>query len=380
MADKKVVNTTFDFANIIASSGNKWLTSEDDPRGTIDEWIDTGSYTLNAVISGSLFKGIPNNRVTMFEGEPATGKTYFVTRICRAAVDMGYKIVWFDSENAVDSDHFKQFGFPSGSVRDLKFTTVEELKDQLSKIVDSYEGYFNALKKKDYDTRSKIMVVVDSVGNMTTQKAIADTLKSSFATDMGTKAKSIKSVFTELTTRLGCMKIPMILTNHVSADIGSFMPTVRSTGGRGALYNASTIIRLNKSKEKKKKNGKDVVTGIIIKAKSQKNRFCRPDSTVQSYLDFSTGLNRYFGLMEWVEPSEISKTSNGMFEYKVGAVEGAEKKLFRTPYCDDVLGKMLTLLDARIGSMFKFGSDEVSASDEDLADGSDDFSSDTESD
>ena len=84
--------------------------------------------------------------------------------------------------------------------------------------------------------------------------------------------------------------------------------------------------------------------------------------------------------MEWVEPSEISKTSNGMFEYKIGAVEGAEKKMFRTPYCDEVLGKMLTLLDERIGSMFKFGSDEVSASDEDLADGSDDFSSDTESD
>ena len=154
MAYKKVVNTTFDFANIIASSGNKWLTAEDDPRGTIDEWIDTGSYTLNAVISGSLFKGIPNNRVTMFEGEPATGKTYFVTRICRAAVDMGYKIVWFDSENAVDSDHFRQFGFPSGSVRDLKFTTVEELKDQLSKIVASYEGYFSDLKKKEYESRS----------------------------------------------------------------------------------------------------------------------------------------------------------------------------------------------------------------------------------
>jgi len=262
----------------------------------VDEYIPTGNYLFNAQLTGSLFGGIPNSRSICFAGESGTGKTFLTLNACREAQRMGYHIIYCDSEAAVDEDTMKNFGIDPEGVRYQPVSTSLEVRHFVTNLCDQLK------KAKDKGTElPKIMLVLDSLGNLATTKERADAASGSEKKDM-TKQQDLRSLFRVITTDLAEFKIPFIFTNHTYASIGSFIPGQTISGGGGAIYNASIIVQLSKAGLKEGAigaNGFAMKTGIVVTSKPAKNRFARP-LPVKFHISFYKGMNPYVGLEQFI--------------------------------------------------------------------------------
>lgn len=213
--------------NLIKISGNEdaGIVSDGLDGSDISGFIDTGCYALNGLLSGSLYGGLPNNKIICFAGEAATGKTYFTMSIVGKflADNKDGVVLYFDTEQAVTSAMFTQRNIDSKRVAVFPVFTVEEFRQQVITIVD------NVLATKDSE-RKPIMIVLDSLGMLSTTKEITDTATGHNVRDM-TRAQAVKSVFRVLTHKLGKAKIPLVMTNHTYDVVGSYIPTKDMGGG-----------------------------------------------------------------------------------------------------------------------------------------------------
>ena len=274
----------------------------------IDEtetYVDTGSYIFNALVSGSIFGGVSGNKITAIAGETSTGKTFFSLAVVKNFLDnnpTGY-CLYFDTEAAITKSLLESRGVDTNRLVVVNVVTVEEFRTKALKAVDIY------LKKKENE-RNPCIFVLDSLGMLSTNKEINDALAEKDTRDM-TKAQLIKGAFRMLTLKLGQAKIPMLVTNHIYANVGGYgAPTVQS-GGSGLMYSASTIIELSKSKEK---DGTEVI-GNIIRAKTFKSRLSKENQEVQIRLYYDErGLDRYYGLLELGELGGMWKNVAGRYE------------------------------------------------------------------
>lgn len=250
--------------------------------------IDTGSYILNAALSGSIYGGVPNNKVTAFAGESATGKTFFVLGVVQhfLANNPDAGVVYYDTEAAVTKDMMESRGIDTSRVILAEPDTIQSFRTHALKVIDAYE-------KQPKDRRPPMMFVLDSLGLLSTTKELEDTADGKETRDM-TKAQLIKATFRVLTLKLAKVRIPMLVTNHVYDVIGSYVPMKEIGGGTGLKYAASSIVMLGKKKDRE---GKDVV-GNIIKVTMHKSRLTKEQSKVEVRLSFTKGLDRYYGLVE----------------------------------------------------------------------------------
>ena len=274
----------------------------------IDEtetFIDTGSYIFNGLISGSIFGGVSNNKITAIAGESSTGKTFFSLALVKNFLDSnpdGY-CLYFDTEAAVNKTLLESRGIDLDRLVVVNVVTIEEFRSKALKAVDIY-------LKKPEDERKPCMFVLDSLGMLSTEKEITDTLNEKQVRDM-TKSQLVKGAFRMLTLKLGQAKIPLIVTNHTYDVIGSYVPTKEMGGGSGLKYASSTIIYLSKKKEK---DGKEVI-GNIIKAKTHKSRLSKENKTVEIRLYYDErGLDKYYGLLELGEIGGLWKNVAGRYE------------------------------------------------------------------
>ena len=270
-----------------------------------ERYVDTGSYIFNALVSGSIFGGVSGNKITAIAGESSTGKTFFSLAVVKNFLDSnpdGY-CLYFDTEAAVNKSLLASRGLDLNRVVVVNVVTVEEFRSKALKAVDLY-------MKKSAQDRKPCMFVLDSLGMLSTEKEITDTLNDKLVRDM-TKSQLIKGAFRMLTLKLGQANIPMIVTNHTYDVIGAYVPTKEMGGGSGLKYAASTIIHLSKKKEK---DGTEIV-GNLIKAKTAKSRLSKEnqDVTVRLYYD-ERGLDRYFGLLELGEIGGLWKNVAGRYE------------------------------------------------------------------
>ena len=274
----------------------------------IDEtevFIDTGSYIFNGLISGSIFGGVSNNKITAIAGESSTGKTYFSLAVVKNFLDTnpdGY-CLYFDTEAAVNKGLLESRGIDTTRLVVVNVVTIEEFRGKALKAVDIY-------LKTDEDKRKPCMFVLDSLGMLSTEKEINDVLNDKQVRDM-TKSQLVKGAFRMLTLKLGQAKIPLIVTNHTYDVIGSYVPTKEMGGGSGLKYAASTIIYLSKKKEK---DGKAVI-GNIVKAKTHKSRLSKENKEVEIRLYYDErGLDKYYGLLELGEIGGLWKNVAGRYE------------------------------------------------------------------
>ena len=270
-----------------------------------ERYVDTGSYIFNALVSGSIFGGVSGNKITAIAGESSTGKTFFSLAVVKNFLDSnpdGY-CLYFDTEAAVNKSLLASRGLDLNRVVVVNVVTVEEFRSKALKAVDLY-------MKKSAEDRKPCMFVLDSLGMLSTEKEITDTLNEKQVRDM-TKSQLIKGAFRMLTLKLGQANIPMIVTNHTYDVIGAYVPTKEMGGGSGLKYAASTIIHLSKKKEK---DGTEIV-GNLIKAKTAKSRLSKEnqDVTVRLYYD-ERGLDRYYGLLELGEIGGLWKNVAGRYE------------------------------------------------------------------
>ena len=274
--------------DIIKETGNEYasLVSDGVEAGDVDTFIDTGSYIFNALLSGSIYGGLPANKITALAGESATGKTFFLMGIVKNFLDSNPDagVIYFESESAITKQMVIDRGIDPARMVILPVTTVQEFRTQSLKVLDSY------LIKSD---KRPMLMCLDSLGMLSTTKEVEDTSSGKETRDM-TRAQVLKAAFRVLTLKLGKAKIPMVITNHTYDVVGSMFPTKEMGGGSGLKYAASSIVYLSKKKEK---DGTEVI-GNIIHCKNHKSRLTQENKMVDVRLTYNKGLDKYYGLLD----------------------------------------------------------------------------------
>ena len=294
-----------------------------------EEFIDTGSYIFNGLVSGSIYGGVSRNKITAIAGESSTGKTFFSLAVVKNFLDNnpdGY-CLYFDTEAAVNKGLLESRGIDMKRLVVVNVVTIEEFRSKALRAVDIY-------LKTPIDERKPCMFVLDSLGMLSTEKEIRDALDDKQVRDM-TKSQLVKGAFRMLTLKLGQANVPLIVTNHTYDVIGAYVPTKEMGGGSGLKYAASTIIYLGKKKEK---DGKEVI-GNIIKAKTHKSRLSKENKQVEIRLFFDErGLDRYYGLLELGELGGLWKNVAGRYEMNGKKIYA--KQILANPeeyFTDDVM-------------------------------------------
>jgi len=297
--------------DIIKDVGNEYasLVSDGIDSADVTNFIDTGSYSFNALLSGSIFGGLPGNKITAIAGEAATGKTFFALGICKNFLDKDKEagVIYFESESAISKEMIVSRGVDATRMVIVPVATVQEFRNQSIKVLDKY-------LEQPEDKRKPLMLVLDSLGMLSTTKEMEDTAEGKETRDM-TRSQIVKSTFRVLTLKLGRAKVPMIMTNHTYDVIGSMYPQKEMGGGSGLKYAASSIIYLGKRKEKDADNQ---VIGNIIHCKNYKSRLTKENAQIDVRLTYKEGLDRYYGLLEIAEEAGIFKKVSTRYEMPDG--------------------------------------------------------------
>ena len=297
--------------NVVKEIGNEYATLASDgiEAGDVDSYIDTGSYIFNALLSGSIYGGLPSNKITALAGESATGKTYFAMGIVKAFLDANPDagVIYFESESAITKDLILNRGIDPSRMLIMPVATVQDFRHSVLQILDSY------LAQNESD-RQPLFLCLDSLGMLSTTKEMEDTALGKETRDMS-RAQILKAAFRVMTLKLGRAKVPMLVTNHTYDVIGSMFPTKEMGGGSGLKYAASSIIYLSKKKEK---DGTEVI-GNIIHCKNHKSRLTVENKMVDVRLTYDKGLDRYYGLLELAEKYDIFKKVSTRYELPDGS-------------------------------------------------------------
>ena len=332
---KKVIkDTENEFASIV---------DEGVEAGDVSTYIDTGSYIFNGLVSGTINGGIPANKITALAGESATGKTFFVLGMCKHFLDNNPDagVIYFESESAITKDLIENRGIDTKRMVVMPVTTVQEFRTQSLRVLDSY-------LEQDEADRKPLLLVLDSLGMLSTTKEVEDTEAGKETRDM-TRAQVTKAAFRVLTLKLGKAKVPLVITNHTYDVVGSMFPQKEMGGGSGLKYAASTIIYLSKKKDK---DGSEVV-GNIIHCKTHKSRLSKENSMVDVRLSYEKGLDRYYGLLDLAIKHGIFKQVSTRIELPDGTKQYA-KTINNDPekyFTDDIMQQ----LDEAAQKEFSYG-------------------------
>ena len=331
--------------NIVKEAGNEYASIVDDGVETGDnlEFIDTGSYIFNALLSGSIHGGLPSNKITALAGESATGKTYFLMGMVKHFLDKDPNagVIYFESESSITKQMVVDRGIDSKRMVIMPVTTVQEFRTQALKVLDSY------LRQNEAD-RNPLFLCLDSLGMLSTTKEVEDTAEGKETRDM-TRAQVLKAAFRVLTLKLGRAKVPMVVTNHTYDVVGSMFPQKEMGGGSGLKYAASSIVYLSKKKEK---DGTEVI-GNIVHCKNHKSRLTVENKMVDVRLTYDKGLDRHYGLLELAEKYEIFKKVSTRYELPDGSKQFG-KTIMNDPetYFTD---EIMTQLEDCASKEFKYG-------------------------
>mgnify|MGYP001271188883 CR=1 FL=1 len=335
--------------DIIKTTGNEYATLADAgiESGDVTDFIDTGSYIFNALLSGSIHGGLPQNKITALAGESATGKTFFLMGIVKHFLDANPDggVVYFESESAITKKMIVDRGIDAERMVVVPVTTVQEFRTQSLTVLDKY------IEQNEAD-RKPILLVLDSLGMLSTTKEVEDTADGKETRDM-TRAQVLKAAFRVLTLKLGRTKVPMVITNHTYDVVGAYMPMKEMGGGSGLKYAASTIVYLSKKKEKE---GTEVI-GNIIHCKTQKSRLSKENMMIDVRLRYETGLDKYYGLLDLATKHGIFKQVSTRIELPDGSKQYA-KSIYADPekyFTDDILKQ----IDEAAKKEYSYGNTEV---------------------
>lgn len=268
------------------------------------KFITTGVYLLDAALSGRLLGGgVATNRITAFAGESGAGKSFIAYSVSKHAQRAGYSVIYIDTEQAIDLEDLSKFGIDPSleKFRLIRSNKVEDVNMVLSQLIDELKT-----QKLDGYEIPKLMIVLDSLGQMASNKEKADLLKGDIKQDM-TKAKALGSMFRSINTDLGYLEIPMIVCNHTYLTLDLF-PAEKLKGGNGLLYSASVIGFMSKSKLKTgEEDDMDLgQSGISVLFKTSKNRMAKPKK-IRFDISFAHGMNPYTGLDAFCRPEYFEK-------------------------------------------------------------------------
>jgi RecA/RadA recombinase len=335
------------FDNLIKIADNKYaLRAADGNDADVDKFLDTGSYALNAILSGSIYGGLPSNKVTALAGSPSTGKTFYALNIAKKFLEDNKEgaVFYFESESAVTTDQLTEREIDTERFYIVPVVTIQDFRSQAVRIIDQY-------LEEPENKRKPLFMVLDSLGMLSTNKEVSDIAEGKDTRDM-TRAQLIRGAFRVLTLKLGRAKVALLVTNHTYDVVGSYVPMKEMSGGDGLKYAASTILFLGKSK--KRDDSTKEVTGAIITVKNNKSRLTVENKDVDTLLDYQKGLDRYYGILEFAEKHGVVKKVSTQYEFPNGK-KAFEKAIYKDPekfFTPEILVK----IDEAAKKEFKYGS------------------------
>jgi len=289
------------------------------------DWISTGNYALNYLISGDFNKGVPLGKVTVFAGESGAGKSYICSgNIVKAAQDQGIFVVLIDSENALDEDWLKALGVDTGEDKLLKLNMA--MIDDVAKTVNDFMAEYKGIPEED---RPKVLFVIDSLGMLLTPTDVDQFSKGDLKGDMGRKPKALTALVRNCVNMFGNANVGLVATNHTYASQDMFDPDDKISGGQGFIYASSIVVAMKKLKLKEDEEGNKIseVKGIRAGCKVMKTRYAKPFEGVQVKIPYETGMNPYSGLVDLCEKKELLQKDGNRLKYITS--KGEEIKQYR---------------------------------------------------
>ena len=289
------------------------------------DWISTGNYALNYLVSGDFNKGIPLGKVTVFAGESGSGKSYICAgNIVKAAQDQGIFVVLIDSENALDEQWLTALDVDTDEKKLLKLNM--SMIDDVAKTVSTFMQDYKAMPEEE---RPKVLFVIDSLGMLLTPTDVDQFTKGDMKGDMGRKPKALTALVRNTVNMFGSHNVGLVATNHTYASQDMFDPDDKISGGQGFIYASSIVVAMRKLKLKEDEDGNKTtdVKGIRAACKVMKTRYAKPFEGVQVKIPYETGMNPYSGLVDLFEKKGILTKDGNRLKYVDS--KGTEVKEYR---------------------------------------------------
>jgi len=318
------------------------------------DWISTGNYTLNYLISGDFKKGVPLGKVSVFAGESGSGKSFICSgNLVRNAQEQGCQVVLFDSENALDEEWLQALDVDTSPEKLLKISVsmIDDVAKTISDFVKDYKSNYGDLP---YEEQPKMLFVIDSLGMLLTPTDVDQFQKGDMKGDMGRKPKPLTALVRNTVNSLAPHPIGLIATNHTYASQDMFDPDDKISGGQGFIYASSIVIAMKKLKLKEDADGNKVSTvqGIRAACKVMKTRYSKPFESVQVKIPYETGMDPYSGMVEMLEAKGILEKVGNKLSY-TSPITGEEIKEFRKGWT----GERLEIIMQEFGQNPKKDSD-----------------------
>ena len=289
------------------------------------DWISTGNYALNYLISGDFNRGIPLGKVTVFAGDSGAGKSYICSgNIVKHAQEQGIFVVLIDSENALDEDWLKALGVDTSESKLLKLSMA--MIDDVAKTISTFMADYKALAETD---RPKVLFVIDSLGMLLTPTDINQFDSGDLKGDLGRKPKALTALVRNCVNMFGAYNVGLVATNHTYASQDMFDPDDKISGGQGFIYASSIVVAMKKLKLKEDEDGNKVsdVNGIRAACKIMKTRYAKPFEGVQVKIPYTTGMSPYSGMVDLIEKKEMLKREGNSLVFTTS--DGEVIKKFR---------------------------------------------------
>jgi recombination protein RecA len=309
------------------------------------DWVSTGNYALNYLISGDFFKGIPLGKVTVFAGESGAGKSYICSgNIIRHAQEQGIYVILVDSENALDEQWLKDLGVDTGDDKLLKLNMA--MIDDVAKTISEFMKEYKQMSEED---RPKVMFVIDSLGMLLTPTDVNQFEAGEMKGDMGRKPKALTSLVRNCVNQFGNYNVGMVCTNHTYASQDMFDPDDKISGGQGFIYASSIVVAMKKLKLKEDDDGNKVsdVLGIRSSCKIMKTRYAKPFETVQVKIPYSTGMSPTSGLVDMFEKMGVLSKVGNKLAY-TSKETGEIQAFFRKGWTEDKLMSIMKEWDNNV--------------------------------
>jgi RecA/RadA recombinase len=289
------------------------------------DWISTGNYALNYLISGDFFKGVPLGKVTVFAGESGAGKSYICSgNIIKAAQEQGIYVILVDSENALDEKWLKDLGVDTSDDKLLKLNMA--MIDDVAKTISEFMKEYKVMPE---ESRPKVLFVIDSLGMLLTPTDVNQFEAGEMKGDMGRKPKALTSLVRNCVNMFGSWNVGLVATNHTYASQDMFDPDDKISGGQGFIYASSIVVAMRKLKLKTDADGNKTTTvnGIRSACKIMKTRYAKPFESVQVEIPYTTGMSPHSGLVDLFEAKGMLKKEGNSLVYTTA--EGEVIKQFR---------------------------------------------------
>ena len=275
------------------------------------DWVSTGNYALNYLISSDFYKGIPLGKVVVFAGESGAGKSYICSgNIIKNAQEQGVFVVLIDSENALDEEWLKALGVETTEDKLLKLNMA--MIDDVAKTISEFMKEY-----KEMEEAPKVLFVIDSLGMLLTPTDVAQFEDGNLKGDMGRKPKALTALVRNCVNMFGSHNVGLVATNHSYASQDMFDPDDKISGGQGFIYASSIVVAMRKFKLKEDEDGNktSAINGIRAQCKVMKTRYAKPFETLEIRIPYTTGMNPYSGLTEFFENQKLLVKDGNSLRY-----------------------------------------------------------------